>query len=140
MGVSPKGIGFCQVCLTHQAYPGQCIHGCGPVRQVEVRRPNKYHAQAVEVNGITFASKKEAHRWVELVVLQSQGLIAGLGRQQRFKLNAEGGRTVSHYVADFVYLENGQEVVEDAKGVRTPMYKLKKKWMLAQYGILIREV
>ena len=43
------------------------------------------------------------------------------------------------YVADFVYLENGIEVVEDCKGVRTKEYVIKRKLMLFLKGIRIRE-
>lgn len=45
------------------------------------------------------------------------------------------------YVADFVYKdENGEEVVEDVKGMRTKEYIIKRKLMLWQYGIQVREV
>ena len=45
------------------------------------------------------------------------------------------------YVADFVYKDrDGRQVVEDAKGVHTPVYRLKKRWMLAEHGIEIVEV
>jgi hypothetical protein len=44
------------------------------------------------------------------------------------------------YRADFTYEADGKLVVEDAKGFRTEMYKLKKKWVKAEYGIDIREV
>lgn len=43
------------------------------------------------------------------------------------------------YVADFVYIENGKTVVEDAKGVKTPEYRIKRKLMLERYGIKIKE-
>ena len=49
------------------------------------------------------------------------------------------GRSIK-YVADFVYSRNGLTVVEDAKGVRTPVYRLKKRMMAEKYGIQIREV
>jgi hypothetical protein len=44
------------------------------------------------------------------------------------------------YVADFVYYVNGQQIVEDTKGYRTPEYKIKRKLMLSVYGIRIKEV
>lgn len=44
------------------------------------------------------------------------------------------------YRADFTYLADGQLVVEDAKGHRTEMYLLKRKWLEAEYGITVREV
>ena len=43
------------------------------------------------------------------------------------------------YVADFTYLENGQYVVEDFKGMKTDVYKLKKKLLLWRFGLQIRE-
>ena len=48
------------------------------------------------------------------------------------------GRAIK-YVADFVYEENGQTVVEDVKGVKTPVYKLKKRMLAEKYGIVIKE-
>jgi hypothetical protein len=47
---------------------------------------------------------------------------------------------VCTYRADFTYLEDGRLVVEDAKGWRTEMYLLKRKWLKAEYGIEVREV
>ena len=44
------------------------------------------------------------------------------------------------YVADFVYHQNGKLVVEDFKGYRTEVYKMKKALMYERYGILVREV
>ena len=45
------------------------------------------------------------------------------------------------YYADFVYKDkDGNAVVEDAKGVRTEAYKIKKKLMLYVHKIKIKEV
>lgn len=46
---------------------------------------------------------------------------------------------MTRYRADFVYVENGERVVEDVKGRITAMYRLKRAWLLAEYGIRIRE-
>ena len=43
------------------------------------------------------------------------------------------------YVADFVYYENGELVVEDTKGYRTELYKLKKRMVAELYDVEIRE-
>lgn len=43
------------------------------------------------------------------------------------------------YVADFVYLQDGEIIVEDTKGFRTPEYKIKRKLMLFLKGIRIKE-
>jgi hypothetical protein len=47
---------------------------------------------------------------------------------------------VCTYRADFTYLEGGRLVVEDAKGWRTEMYLLKRKWLKLEYGLDVREV
>jgi len=99
-------------------------------------REHKYHAKPTEVDGIRFASKKEARRYKELQLLIRAGKISGLRRQVAFPvvINAK-------YIADFVYvdLKTGLEVVEDSKGYRTAVYKQKKRLMLAQHGIEIKE-
>ena len=53
------------------------------------------------------------------------------------------GKLLEHecsYIADFCYIRNGETVVEDAKGYRTEVYRIKKKLMLERYGIQIKEV
>ena len=109
---------------------------------------NKYHAKRVTVNGITFDSKREANRWVELLWLEKAGEISELRRQVKFILipaQRVNGKLVERecsYIADFVYRdkETNLTVVEDAKGVRTEVFKIKKKLMLQKYGIQICEV
>ena len=102
---------------------------------------SKYHAKKVTINGITFDSKHEAERWQELQILQRAGVIEQLKRQVRFDLipNQNGERGV-YYKADFTYLQNGELVVEDAKGFKTPEYIIKRKLMLWIHAIRIREV
>ena len=101
----------------------------------------KYRAQKTIVDNIVFDSKAEARRYAELKLLEGGGLIRDLSLQQQYDLDVNGTR-VGRYVADFVYLDNetGERVVEDVKGVRTPVYRLKKKMMKAIYGIEITEV
>lgn len=91
-------------------------------------------------DGIKHDSIKEANRWCELKLLERAGMIQDLQRQVKFLLipKQEGERPV-YYIADFVYTENGNKVVEDAKGCRTEVYKLKKKMMLYFHGIRIKE-
>ena len=92
-------------------------------------------------DGILHDSIREANRWCELNLLLRAGKIQDLQRQVKFELipKQDGERAVS-YIADFVYTENGEKVVEDAKGMRTKEYKLKKKMMLYFHGIRIREI
>lgn len=106
---------------------------------------NKYHAKKIIVDGMTFDSRKEYKRWVELLILEKAGVIEGLQRQVTFQLlpSQKGdGRTErpANYVADFVYQENGKTVVEDTKGMKTRDYILKRKIMLFIHGITIKEV
>lgn len=105
------------------------------------RRVNKYGAVRVRVGGRTFASKREAKRYQELRLLQEAGEIEDLALQVGFPC-VVGGMKVCTYVADFVYLDlnTGDQVVEDAKGMKTPVYRLKKKLVRACLGIEIQEV
>lgn len=107
-------------------------------------RKNKYHNKKTVWRGEKFDSLRERDRYAELLLLQRAGAISGLSRQVEFELTpnirVEGKLyRKSVYVADFTYWENGKFIVEDCKGYRTDVYKLKKKLMLAKWGYLIRE-
>jgi hypothetical protein len=92
------------------------------------------------VDGHLFPSKREADRYRVLDVWQTTGEISDLRLQVRFPLVAHGA-DIGTYVADFAYRTSaGALVVEDAKGVRTEAYRLKKKLFEAQYRIVIQEV
>jgi len=116
---------------------------------VRVPRPHKYHAVATTVRGIRFASKREAVRYQELLLLEKAGVIRNLEVQPVFHLNASHPsqpKFVGKYVADFFYEEGGglsgpphRQVIEDVKGFKTPLYRWKKKHVEAQYGVVIRE-
>lgn len=101
---------------------------------MSVSRKHKYNARPTIVDGITFASAKEARRYGELKLLQMAGKISGLTLQPRYKLVIE-----ETYVADFRYIENGETVVEDVKGFLTAAYKRKRKAMKKQHGVTILE-
>lgn len=102
------------------------------------KRRNKYNAKPVTVEGQWCASTKEGARYAQLLVLQKAGVIINLRCQVNYPLSVNGVH-ICDYRADFVYIEQGREIVEDAKGVRTSDYKLKAKLMLAVYGITILE-
>ena len=94
---------------------------------------SKYRAIRTEIDGITFASKKEAARYQELRMLERAGYISGLELQPRFPLHINGVK-VCDYVADFGYLARDQKpVVEDVKGMKTSVYRLKYKMFHACY-------
>ena len=104
---------------------------------------NKYGARKVTTpDGQKFDSQKEYHRWCELRLLERAGKINRLQRQVRFNLiPKQDGEAACTYVADFVYYDDNWDlVVEDAKGYKTDVYKIKKKLMLYFHGIRIQEV
>ena len=112
---------------------------------------NKYHAQKCKIKGTVFDSKKEARRYAELQILLKVGQICDLERQKKYILvpaqRDESGTLIERevsYVADFVYKENGKEVVEDVKGYKEGaayrIFAIKRKLMLYIHGIRIREV
>lgn len=103
--------------------------------------PNKYHAKAVIVDGFRFHSIGEANRWLALRTLATNGVISDLRRQVKYPLaiRTEHGEFKRTYVADFVYGENGVEIVEDWKGFATGDYKIKRDLMRVLHGITIRE-
>lgn len=100
---------------------------------------SKYHSTPMVVDGHRFPSKKEANKYAELRLMERAGIISDLKLQVRYPLEM-CGQTVTHYVADFVFKENGNTVVCDVKGFRTDLYRLKKKMMKAQYNVEILEV
>ena len=100
---------------------------------------SKYHAVKTVRDGNVFASKAEARRYDELKIMQLAGEISHLECHPRYPLIVSG-IGVGYYEADFRYTENKKTVVEDVKGVRTPVYSLKKKMIKAQYKIDIQEV
>ena len=99
---------------------------------------SKYHAEKVTIDGIRFDSKKEANRYRQLRIMERAGTISDLQLQVSFVLipKNSNGREI-RYIADFVY---GQQVVEDVKGFKTAVYKLKRRMMKEIHGIDIKEV
>lgn len=94
----------------------------------------KYKAKPTWVDGIRFASKAESERYQFLKILLNTGEIMKLGLQPKFPLYSKSGEKIGNYIADFIYeTPEGKTVVEDVKGVATPMYRWKKKHFLADY-------
>lgn len=126
-------------------------------KRSDIMAYTKYRSKKVNVDGICFDSKKEANRFCELKMLEKAGEISNLQRQVKYVLipaqrepdtvGARGGvkkgkliERECAYMADFVYEENGETVVEDTKGFRTTEYVIKRKLMLKVHGIRIREI
>ena len=93
------------------------------------RKSNKFGARKTKFMGYTFDSMWEAERWGELSAMQRAGVVKDLERQVRYNL-VINDQKICAYIADFE-----KEIVEDAKGVETAEFKLKKKMMKAILGI-----
>lgn len=111
------------------------------------RKKSKFGNEPVTIDGHTFPSTKEGNRYQELKLMQRAGVIKSLKIQVPYQLlppqRDESGKLIENgvkYIADFVYKKNGKLIVEDAKGYRTPEYKIKKKMMLFFWDIRIKEV
>ena len=100
---------------------------------------SKYRAVPTEVDGVRFASKKEAKRYQELKLLERAGKIRDLQLQPRYPITLNDIK-ICTYVGDFQYREGDRFVLEDVKGVKTDTYRIKKKLVLAVYGLEIQEV
>jgi dsDNA-binding SOS-regulon protein len=97
---------------------------------------HKFNAIRCELDGIKFASKKEAKRYKELKLLQTAGEI--LFFLQQVPLRLPGG---IKYVLDFmVFWADGNITMEDVKGLKTPIYILKKKQVESVYPFIITEI
>jgi hypothetical protein len=108
---------------------------------------SKYHnRQTAASDGTVLASQKEARRYEELLLLWKMGKITKPQTQVRYELiPAQAGERKVEYVADFVYSEMPiakwpASHVEDTKGFRTEVYKIKRKLMLYVHGIRIEEI
>lgn len=97
---------------------------------------SKYNNRKTIIDGITFDSNKEAKRYTVLRSLQQDGYIEDLKLQVPFELipKQDGERAVK-YIADFVYydIEKQIHIVEDVKGFKTDVYKLKRKLFKYRY-------
>lgn len=113
---------------------------------VKPKKQPKYHNKKVVVDGIKFDSKREANRYQELKILERAGKISDLRLQVPFELipsQRVDGKVVERswvYVADFVYTQDGNQVIEDSKGMVTREYVAKRKAMLFFHNIRIKEV
>lgn len=105
---------------------------------------NKYHAKKVWVDNLLFASQAEATRYAALKLMERMGLIEDMKMQVPFELAPsviiDGRKKPSlRYFADFTYMEHGKLVIEDVKGIRTPVFTIKKHLMKSVLGLDILE-
>lgn len=109
-------------------------------------KQNKYKNKKVEYDGIKFDSQKEKSWYIKYKLMEQAGEIKDLKMQvsftliETFKLQDKTYRKTI-YKADFTFIDKeGKYHVIDVKGVKTDVYKLKKKLMAWKYGIEIEEV
>jgi len=100
------------------------------------KRCSKYNAAPTFVDGIRFPSKREAARYVQLTLARRGGEVLRFWRQVPFDL--PGG--VKYRLDFMVHWKDGNVTYEDVKGVRTPVYKLKKKQVEELYALKITEI
>lgn len=111
----------------------------------KARKHQKYRNKVTETPDGRFDSEAEYRHWCHLKRLQCVGEIADLRRQVVFELAPAveiGGRKRPplRYIADMVYVENGETVVADVKGAITPEYRIKRHLLKAVHGIEIKEI
>lgn len=102
----------------------------------------KYRSKKVVIDRITFASKLEGTRYIQLKLLQEQGEIANLKLQPEFQIfkgwvdpkTGEKHRS-KFYVGDFMYIDTKTHrwIVEDTKGVETDIFRLKWEYVQSEY-------
>jgi len=99
-------------------------------------------AKPVYLNGELYDSTTEFHRFLQLQQRLNKGEISDLRKQVTYSLDVEGEH-IADYIADFVYTENGQTIVEDTKSLYTsknPVFQIKRKLMHAIYKVRVRVV
>ncbi|EXB28320.1 hypothetical protein J537_0541 [Acinetobacter baumannii 1437282] len=112
---------------------------------------NKFNAQKLEFDGMTFDSKKEHRRYIELKAMQQRGEILGLEHHTKFELapktkivGEKRAKPALRYFADFTYyIITGDFIVEDVKSAATrklASYRTKKHLMHTVHGISITEI
>ncbi|WP_347455681.1 DUF1064 domain-containing protein [Acinetobacter thermotolerans] len=114
------------------------------------KKTPKYHNQKTEKDGHKFDSLKEARRYKQLALMEKEGIIQDLRLQVPFVLapsvrfkSEERAKPDLRYFADFVYMKNGEQIVEDVKSKITrdkAEYRIKKHLMMSVHGIEISEV
>ncbi len=112
----------------------------------EDRIMSKYGNKKVQIDRYVFDSQLEGRRYRELALLERAGEIKNLRLQvpfllqESFKKNGKTYRKIE-YIADFVYEEKGQTIVEDTKGMKTDVFKLKQKLFEYKYpNLTIKEI
>jgi hypothetical protein len=139
MGTTTQTVATCKRC------PQRAVKGfdeCIKCLMEPKRKGHKYKAEPTTLDGIRFDSKFESEYYATLKLLAAGGEICDLALQPEYPLIVNGD-VVAHLVLDFTYTDwriGGKRMYVDVKGVRTRIYRLKKKMFEAQYGVRITEI
>lgn len=100
------------------------------------KKTNKYKAKRCEYDGIKFHSHKEMTYYIGLKLMIKDGDVSYFLRQVPIFLPGN-----VKYIVDFqVFFKDGSINYIDVKGIKTPMFILKKKQVEALYPIKIETV
>lgn len=118
----------------------EAVEACGARVSLNPSANNKYGARRTRKGQNIYDSAKEADRGTVLLLEQRAGRITDLRRQVTIEIVIDGVCVLT-YKADFVYREedSGQIIIEDPKGARTPLYRLKKSLIESLSPLRIRE-
>jgi hypothetical protein len=113
----------------------------GMSEESTTKKRHKYNAKKTQVHGIIFDSKAEAERYMLLKEKERMKEIEYLEMQKKYVFEVNDVK-IGSYISDFYYYCNQRKdwILEDVKGVLTPVYSLKKKMVKAFYGIDIVEI
>ena len=130
-------------------------------RVIKREKGKKYNNTKIECEDGKFDSKKEYQRWLVLKEAQEQGIITDLQRQVKFvlipavtedyvvhlktkdKIKTRTLQLAITYTADFVYIKEGEEVIEDVKASKmllSDRFVIKEKLFFWKYRKRIRLV
>jgi hypothetical protein len=101
---------------------------------------NKFHNKITEVDRIKFRSKAEAKRYSELKMFKGCGDVKNFKMQVPYILCEAFCKKIRYYADFVVEWKDGSITVEDVKGVKTPLYKLKRMLMMEKFGINVIEL
>lgn len=107
---------------------------------------SKYGARKTTIDGIVFDSNLEANYYCQLKMLMKAKIVSSFEVQPTFELQEgykKGKRKIQPitYIADFhVYYADGREEIVDCKGLKTEVYRIKKKIFEYKYGFEIKEI
>lgn len=101
------------------------------------RKPHKYKAVPIKIDGIHFPSTVEAQHYAELKILERAGEITDLKVHPRYPITINK-QLICIVELDFSYRDKQKlPHVDDVKGMDTAVSRLKRKMVEAAYGLKV---